>query len=82
MSDEYFDSDSMEITTKSAALGNYRFSPDKVNHYYCNNCGIYPFHDAVEDPGKYRVNLGCIDAIDLESLSISFFDGKASWRIL
>ena len=54
----------------------YNFGHNMVNHYFCKHCGIYTFHEAKADPGKYRVNLGCIDGLDPLALEIELVDGK------
>ncbi|HIG42521.1 MAG: glutathione-dependent formaldehyde-activating protein [bacterium] len=63
-------------------LANYQFEPKMVNHYYCSRCGIYPFHNGVESPGKYRVDLCCVDEIEAHELEIRVFDGRDSWKFL
>ena len=59
------------------ALGLYEFGNKIAKHFFCKNCGIYPFHQTVRKPGHYRVNLGCIDEIDTNTLSVDIFDGKS-----
>jgi hypothetical protein len=59
------------------ALGLYQFDSGTAKHYFCKQCGIYPFHETFRIPGHFRVNLGCIDALDTEQLSVSIFDGKS-----
>ena len=58
------------------SLSSYHWGDHDVNHYFCNVCGIYPFHDTSFEPGKFRVNLGCIDKIEPNELDIIYFDGK------
>lgn len=66
---------SMEI--EGNLLGEYRFNSNIARHYFCKRCGIYPFHESVRKPGHYRVNLGCLDQVDCNSLSVSLFDGQS-----
>ncbi|MGD8926227.1 MAG: hypothetical protein PVG20_05225 [Thioalkalispiraceae bacterium] len=40
------------------------------------HCGIYTQYETARYPGKYRVNLGCIDEIDALALDYHVFDGK------
>ena len=83
MSREYYPPDRFELLSGEEALSTYRFAPNMVNHYFCKHCGIYPFHDPVEQPELgYRVNLGCVDAIDPHELPIKVFDGRDSWTYL
>lgn len=76
MSSHYIPPDDFVLEpTKTLAI--YRFGDKMVNHYFCTQCGIYPFHDAVAMPGKYRVNLGCVDGIDPLTLDLHLIDGKS-----
>ena len=81
MSRAYYPPADFELLSGEADLTIYRFEPNMVNHYFCKHCGIYPFHDAVEDPALgYRVNLGCIDAIkDPHALPVRVFDGAGTF---
>ncbi len=58
------------------ALSIYQWGDKDVNHYFCQHCGIYPFHDTTDHPGQYRVNLGCVDGLESRELDIIEFDGK------
>lgn len=76
MSDDYLDPERIQVQGLEH-LNCYRFGDRLVNHYFCRHCGIYPFHDSPERPGHYRINLGCVEEIDLESLEIRLIDGRA-----
>lgn len=52
-----------------------RWGDGDVNHLFCRTCGIYPYHG--DDSFGYRVNLGCVDEIDVLSLAITVIDGRA-----
>src|SRR5207253_2857712 len=76
MSTRYFSP--AEISVEGlASLRRYEWGDRMVNHWFCATCGIYPFHDVIEKPGHYRVNLGCIDEIDPLALAITLIDGRA-----
>jgi hypothetical protein len=81
MSSQYYDPDHFEILSGEDDLTFYHWGDVMVNHYFCRHCGIYTFHDAIENPGTGRVNLGCFD-IDLDSLQIRRFDGADTWQYL
>lgn len=57
-------------------LNDYRWNDKMVNHLFCKECGIYPYHGDGGEYG-YRVNLGCVEQIDPLSLNITVFDGKS-----
>lgn len=76
MSQEFIPAESLKIDAGDGALGLYQFGPKTAKHYFCKNCGIYPFHETARKPGHFRVNLGCIDGIDPLSLEADVFDGR------
>ena len=79
----FYPSEAFELVSGAQAFSIYRFPPHEVNHYFCKHCGIYPFHDVANTPEQgYRVNLGCVDEIDPDDLSIKVFDGRDSWKYL
>ena len=76
MSDVYIEPKFFKLLTGADALSVYHWGDKDVNHYFCKNCGIYPFHDTTYEPDKYRVNLGCIDTLESRELQTKEFDGK------
>lgn len=77
MSDFTLAPNEIDIQQKNDSLGLYQFDTKIAKHFFCNNCGIYPFHETIRKPGHYRVNLGCIDDVDTFNLKIDVFDGKS-----
>lgn len=75
MSEYSIDPDKMTVEAEEGALAQNEFGSCVATHYFCKSCGIYPFHQTKSVPGNYRVNLGCIDEVDVESLAVSVFDG-------
>ena len=64
----------------------YRFGDKDVNHYFCRTCGICPFITVASvpptyvgsaKPGYYRVNLGCVESLDVYGLAIEVIDGRS-----
>ena len=76
MSKQSYDAAVFTITEGKDNLLTYHWGDHDVNHYFCNTCGIYPFHDTSYEPEKYRVNLGCVDSIEPRALEIVYFDGR------
>lgn len=76
MSLEYLPPERFALLGGQGSLRVYRFGDRIVNHYFCATCGIYPFHDTLERPGWYRVNLGCVEELDALSLPVTVLD----WR--
>ena len=76
MSTEVIPIEKLNIDAEEGALGLYQFGAKTAKHFFCRHCGIYPFHETARAPGHYRVNLGCIDAVDAFALEADVFDGK------
>ncbi len=76
MSKDYISPSDFTLLQGKQSLSVYHWGDKDVNHYFCQHCGIYPFHDSIYEPGTYRVNLGCVDAIDKHALNIELFDGE------
>ncbi len=64
--------DWLRIVSGSEILQEYRFCDEVVHHQFCSNCGVYVFYTG---DGPVRVNLGCVDEIDLTDLPIELYDG-------
>jgi len=76
MSTDYIDPENFQLVKGEEALSLYHWGDKDVNHWFCKTCGIYPFHDSIYEPGKYRINLGCVEGVDTRALKIRQFDGK------
>ena len=76
MSSEIIAPEAIDIQADEDVLGLYQFGTEVAQHFFCNRCGIYTFHTTVRKPGHYRVNLGCIEGVDIFSLEADVFDGK------
>jgi hypothetical protein len=59
-------------------LGMYLWNEKVLSNYFCKSCGIFTYIGDGENAGDgYRVNLGCIEGLDVFALDISIIDGKA-----
>ena len=77
MSATYIKPEAFQSLNGLANLTAYQFGDKMVHHFFCRTCGIYPFHEAVHQPGHYRVNLSCIQGLDVPALAIVTIDGKS-----
>ena len=75
MSAVYFPAEDFEPHTNADDMSDYRWNDRVVNHLFCKTCGIYPYHG--DDEAGYRVNLGCVDDIDVLGLEIVIIDGRS-----
>jgi hypothetical protein len=55
----------------------YQFNTQLAKHYFCKHCGIYTFHRPRVAPDTYRVNVGCLEGVDVSNLEIKMNDGAA-----
>lgn len=60
-------------------LGTYAFGSRTVSHRFCSTCGIHPFGEGADPSGNRitAVNARCLDDVDLSSLVVEQFDGRA-----
>ncbi|WP_414705273.1 GFA family protein [Pseudomonas sp.] len=65
------------ITATPDSLSTYEFGSHIAKHHFCSKCGIYPFHQTMRKPGRYRINLGCIEGMDSSSLPFQVYDGAS-----
>lgn len=68
--------DEITIEIQDDALSCYQFVNQMAKHYFCNKCGISPFHQTSRKPDHYRVNLGCVDGLDSFDLEEIVFNGR------
>lgn len=66
----------LTIEANEGMLGLYQFGAKTAKHFFCKNCGIYTFHETARKAGHYRVNLACIEDVDIFNLPVEVFDGK------
>jgi len=72
-----FATDALRIMQGREHLTTYQFNTRVARHYFCNVCGIYPFHQTRRDANLWRVNLGCLDGVDAYALESGINDGAS-----
>ena len=86
ISSAYLPPEQIEQLDGISSLCLYLFGDKEVNHYFCRTCGICPFttiasvpptYTGPAKPGYYRVNLGCVENLDLDRLAIQIIDGRS-----
>jgi len=75
MSSVYIPAADFEPHRDLSDLADYRWGDGDVNHLFCKTCGIYPYHG--DEKVGFRVNLGCVDDLDVFALSVGLIDGRA-----
>lgn len=69
----------LKLLTPEAALGAYTFNKHAIKHRFCQNCGIHAFGEGKDRSGNdmAAINVRCLDDVDLSSLKVNQFDGRA-----
>ena len=78
LSPKYIPAEDFTPHTQLADLSIYVWNDRVLNNYFCKHCGIFVYVEDVESGRKsYRVNLGCVQGLDIFSLEIKIVDGKS-----
>ena len=51
-------------------LTDYQFHTQTAHHYFCKQCGIYPFHRKRVTPDFYGINVFCLVGFDPEGIPV------------
>jgi hypothetical protein len=70
---------SLRIAAGEGELSLYQFNTMTAKHYFCCHCGVHPFTRPRLDPGRWAVNVRCIDGVALSTLELRRFDGE-NWE--
>ena len=65
--------------TPEDAASTYTFNRHVIRHRFCPTCGMQPYAEAKGKDGTpmVAVNIRCIEGIDLASIKVNHFDGRA-----
>jgi hypothetical protein len=68
-----------KLLAEADALTEYQFNTKKIHHLFCPVCGVESFAWGTGPDGAkmYAVNVRCLDEVDLDSLTVTRFDGKS-----
>jgi len=75
MSSVYFPACDFSPHSDPDDLWAYRWNDHVVDHLFCKTCGIYPYHG--DESMGFRVNLGCVENLDVFALKIGVIDGRS-----
>jgi hypothetical protein len=61
------------------SLTDYQFNKKIIHHLFCRTCGIGSFARGTGPDGAemIAINVRCLDGVDLDSLTVTPFDGKS-----
>ena len=65
----------LEVTRCWEDLALYQFNTFRAKHYFCRTCGIGGFSRPRIDPGRWAVNVRCLEGFDLAAVPRYPFDG-------
>ncbi|KND47545.1 MAG: Gfa-like protein [Parcubacteria bacterium C7867-004] len=70
--------DSFTLLSGEDNLTEYRFNTEKIQHLFCSTCGVESFGRGAMPDGSptVAINVRSIDGIDLDTLTITPYDGK------
>jgi hypothetical protein len=72
--------DSLKLLTPEDNASKYLFNKHLIEHRFCPKCGMHPYAEGT-DPKGHRtaaVNVRCLEDIDLDSVAVTHFNGRAS----
>lgn len=69
----------MRLLTPDDAASTYEFNKHLIKHRFCPTCGIAPYSEGAAPNGDAMaaINIRCIEGIDLESIPVTHYDGRA-----
>lgn len=69
----------LRLLTPEDAMSTYTFNKHVIKHHFCPECGIHPFGEGTDPNGNVMaaINIRCIDDIDLSTIPIQHYDGRA-----
>lgn len=71
--------DQFTLLCDEGATRVYEFNKHAIKHRFCPTCGIHPYADGTDRKGNKMaaVNVRCIEGIDLDTVKVTHFDGRA-----
>ena len=70
---------SLKLKTAESAASTYLFNKHVIKHRFCPTCGIHPYGEGADPKGNAMaaINLRCLENIDLDTIPVKHFDGRA-----
>jgi hypothetical protein len=71
--------DQLHLLTPEDAASAYTFHKHVIRHRFCPVCGIHPYAEGTDPRGNHSaaINLRCLDDLDLDTITVSHFNGRA-----
>ena len=71
----FVEPENFRLLTSEDAIADYQFGTHTAHNLFCKTCGCSPYRRARSDPGKYNINVRCLEGVDADSLEVHAFDG-------
>ena len=70
----------LRLLTPEGNASTYTFNKHTIKHRFCPNCGMHPYGEGTDPKGNETaaVNIRCLEGIDLASIPVNHFDGRAA----
>lgn len=71
--------ESLQLETPEDASRSYTFNKHAIRHRFCPACGIHLYGEGATPQGKpmAAINVRCVEGIDLDTIPVRRFDGRA-----
>ena len=71
--------EALALSTPDTNASTYTFHKHVIKHRFCPDCGIHVYGEAPWSDGttKAAVNLRCLEGVDLASVPVTHYDGRA-----
>jgi hypothetical protein len=72
--------DNFKLLSGEDSLTSYHFNKMKIDHKFCENCGVRSFGQGAGRDGKpmYAINVRCLEGVDTKALDVKQVDGKSA----
>jgi hypothetical protein len=71
--------DQLRLLTPDENASTYLFNKHLIKHRFCPTCGVHPYAEGTDPRGNRMaaINVRCLEGIDLTSVPVTHFDGRA-----
>ena len=69
----------LQVLTPDSDASTYTFNKHVIRHRFCPVCGIHTHGEGVDPKGNAMaaINIRCLDEVDLATVPVQQFDGRA-----
>lgn len=75
----FIPADDFALQSGADRLIEYRFNTHRIEHPFCQTCGVQSFARGKDEDGSDTValNVRCLDGVDPGALELTHFDGRS-----